>query len=134
MSWDGFPKRRWLGHPPELWLGALLYVSISASVIPIAASTELSETGRLAVGLLPLVPLVLVARGVLRMIWQEDELQRRILLEAIAYAAGLVMVLSFALGLLEGAKVIAPVGSGWAGMALILAWAVSAAVLRRRYA
>lgn len=134
MSWDGFPQRRWLGHPPELWVGVLLYVVLAASVIPTAASTELSQASRLAVGLLPLVPLVLVARGVLRMIRQEDELQRRILLEAIAYAAGFVMLLSFVLGLLEAAAVIAPLGSGWAGMALILAWAVSSAALRRRYA
>jgi hypothetical protein len=133
MAWDGYPQRRWLGHPPELWIGSLLYFVIGFGAIWVVKNADVGDAARLAIGLTPTFALILVARAVLRMIRQQDELYKRIQFEAIACAAGIVMVLSFTLGMLESMDLIPTVSSNWAGQVLLLAWAIGAGILNRRY-
>jgi hypothetical protein len=133
MSWDGFPQRRWLGHPPELWVGVVAYLVLGVAALWLVRNGGFGGGARFAIGMAPTLPLLLVARGVLRMIRHQDELHRRIQFEAIAYAAGIVMVLSFTLGTLEAMDLIPHVTSNWAGQALILAWGIAAGILNRRY-
>jgi hypothetical protein len=125
--------RDYFRQPPELWLGAIAFVVLQISVLPVALSVELPGGARIAVGLLPLCALLLVARGLYRIIRDQDELYRRIRFEAVAYAAGAVMLLSFVLATLEQLEVIEPVGPAWAGLTLIFAWVIAAAILNRRY-
>lgn len=62
---------------------------------------------RSVVSLLPVVPVAFFARALVRFIRDNDELQRRIDLEAIAIASLIVSLAYFSLGLLAAAKVIA---------------------------
>ena len=153
MTWNSVARSKWLEQPPELWIGAIVFflsmsvviqpaelwlgaiafVVLQISVRPIALSSGASGGARIVIGLLPLLALLLVARGLLRIIRDQDELYRRTRFEAIAYAAGAVIFLSFVLGTLEEMEVIEPVGSAWAGLALIFGWVVAAAVMDRRY-
>jgi chromate transport protein ChrA len=71
---------------------------------------------RAILALLPAVPVVFVARAVLRFVRDSDEMQRRIQLESFAQASLVLTLGSFALGLL----VLAGVLHVNAGLALIL--------------
>lgn len=133
MSWDGYPKRKWLGHPPEFWIGMAVYVSAVLVTGHFLRSASLDPDLRLLLGLVPLLPLLLMGRGLLRMIRQQDELYVRIQFEAIAYAAGIVIVLSLMIGFLEDVGVIPHINSMWAGQVLVFAWGIAAGVLTRRY-
>jgi hypothetical protein len=124
--------RNYYRQPVELWLGALAFVLLQVLVLPIGLTSG-SGNARIAIGLLPLLALLLVARGLYRIVRDQDELYRRIRLEAFAYAAGIVVFLSFVLSTLEQMAVMQPIGSSWAGLALIFAWVIAAAVLDRRY-
>ena len=92
-----------------------------------------SDGARLAIGAAPALTLILIARGVLRMIRQQDELYKRIQFEAIAYAAGFATTLSYSLGMLESMQLIPHVGIAWAGNVLIVTWGIAAGILSRRY-
>ena len=94
MSWDGYPNRKWLGHPPGFWIGMIGYVLTAFLIGHFLKNAPLEPDARLLLGLVPLLPLLLMGHGLLRMIRQQDELYRHIQFEAVAYAAGIVMVLS----------------------------------------
>jgi hypothetical protein len=126
-------NRSYYRQPAELWVGAMAFLVLQASLLPLVSSSGASAGARVAIGLLPLLALLLVARGLVRIVREQDELYRRIRFEAAAYAAGAVILLSFVLGTLEQMQVIEPIGPTWAGFALILAWLIAAAVLNRRY-
>jgi hypothetical protein len=125
-------NRNYYRQPIELWLGALAFVLLQISVLPIGLRSGSGEA-RIAISLLPLLALLLVARGLYRIVRDQDELYRRIRLEAFAYAASVVIFVSFVLGTLEQMQVIQPVRSSWAGLALIFAWVIAATILNRRY-
>jgi hypothetical protein len=61
---------------------------------------------RTVVTLLPVLPLLLVVRAILRVIRGQDELERRIDLESIATSTALTTTGFFAYGLLLNAKVV----------------------------
>jgi hypothetical protein len=91
---------------------------------------------RAAVALLPALPIMLVLRAVVRVIRDNDELQRRIDLEAIAVAALVVGLGYFAAGLLVAAGVLAVPGQValvWALPLLCLAYGVAKCIALRRY-
>jgi hypothetical protein len=131
-DWDGYPNRKWLGHAPELWIGALAYAVATLLVGRLLRNGAVVGDLRFWVGLAPLLPLLLLVRGLLRTIRQQDELYRRVQLEAIAYAAGIVIVLSLMIGFLEDVGVLPHVNSMWSGQALIFSWGI-AGILSRRY-
>ena len=62
---------------------------------------------RAAIALLPVLPIVLAMRAIVRVIRDSDELERRIELEAVAISALLVGTSFFSAGLLAAAHVIA---------------------------
>jgi hypothetical protein len=133
MSWDGYPNRKWLGHPPEFWVGVAAYVLAVLLIGHFLRNASFEPGFRLLLGAVPLLPLLLMGRGLLRMIRQQDELYRRIQFEAVAYAASIVIVLSLMIGFLEDAGVIPHVNSMWSGQVLVFAWGIAAGVLTRRY-
>lgn len=132
MNWDGYPHRVWLGHPPGFWLGMLGYVITILVTGHVLKNSPIEAELRLLLGVVPLLPLLVMGHGLLRMIRRQDELYRRIQFEAVAYAAGLVIVLSFMVGFLEF-QVIPHINAMWAGQVLVLAWGIAAGILNRRY-
>lgn len=91
---------------------------------------------RALLALAPMAPLGLAGRAVLRFVRDCDELHRKILLEAFSFAALVMTLGTFSLGLLA----ITGVASIRADLALILilpvycgVYGLSAAIARRRY-
>ncbi len=133
MSWDGFPARKWQGQAPEFWIGGIAYVAVQNGAEVALKELELGHAAPWALAVALLLPLALVVRGAVRSIIHQDELFRRIELEATAYAAVVVIVLSLMLGQLEDASMIPQVPSSWAAVVLIVSRVIAAAILKRRY-
>lgn len=133
MSWDGYPHRKWLSHPPAFWIGMMGYVVTVLLIGHFLKNAPMEPGARLLLGVVPLLPLLVMGGGLLRMIRQQDELYMRVQFEAIAYAAGIVIVLSLMVGFLEEFQLIPHINSMWAGQVLVLAWGIAAGILNRRY-
>ncbi len=87
---------------------------------------------RAAVSLLPVLPMVFALRAYLRYLADADELQQRIHLLAVAFAAGAVGMLTFALSFLENAG-LPRFSLVWVFPALIGFWGLGIAWQSRRY-
>ena len=91
---------------------------------------------RAAAALLPVVPIALVLRAIVRYIRDADELQRRIELEAVSLATALVSLVYMAGGFLQLAKVI-DIPSGvamiWVFPLLCATYGLLKAVVARRF-
>ncbi len=87
---------------------------------------------RIPVALLPMIPGIVIAFGMVRAILQLDEMQRKIMLEgtAISFAGTLILVLS--LGLLSIAGIDPPNGV-YLGLAMVVMWFVGKLWATRRY-
>lgn len=88
------------------------------------------------VSLLPVVPIAFFARAIVRFIRDNDELQRRIELEAIAIASLIISMAYFTLGLLAAAKVISIRGDAamiWVLPALCGTYGIVKIFSARRY-
>lgn len=133
MAWDGYPTRKWLGHPPELWIGMLLYILFALGAIKTLTSLDTPGVWRLLIGLLPTLPFLMMFRGYLRMIRNQDELYKRIQLEAIAIAAGITIIFSFTAWFLETFAGTPHVSINWAGLVLCFAYGIAAGLLMHRY-
>lgn len=133
MTWDGYPQRQWAKHPPEFWAGILLYLLFGTTAAMMLRNLEIQNTWRIAIGLAPTLPMLLIVRGYLRMVRQQDELYRRVQLEAIAIAAGLTIVFAFTAWFLEAFGLIMPVSIQWAGVVLFFSYGIAAGLLMVRY-
>jgi hypothetical protein len=92
---------------------------------------------RVLVALLPAVLVVLVIRAIARFVRDSDEMQRRIELEAVAIAAGIVAALSMTAGFLQSAGLIAvpaSVAMLWVFPLLCMLYGFSKIAIARRYA
>jgi hypothetical protein len=91
---------------------------------------------RAAAALLPVVPIALTLRAIVRYIRDADELQRRIELEAVSLATALVSLVYMAGGFLQLAKVI-DIPSGvamiWVFPLLCATYGLLKAVVARRF-
>jgi hypothetical protein len=89
---------------------------------------------RVPVALLPMVPLILVAMGVMGAIRHSDELQARIQFEALAFAFALTAFVTFSYGFLEQYAGFPTVSmfDVWPVMAVF--WIIGGVIARRRYA
>jgi hypothetical protein len=91
---------------------------------------------RAALAMLPVLAISMAGRAVLRFVRGSDELQRRIQVEALALAALVLCVGSFALGMLSRAGLVAFEGTGVLVMVLpayVLLYGLFAVVAGRRY-
>jgi hypothetical protein len=128
-------EKRYLREFMPAMLAYVLVLSACSWLLKV----PLAESGaaiRGAVALLPVLPIVLVLRAVVRVIRDSDELQRRIDLEAIAIAALVVGMGYFTLGLLAAAQVLAVTGKValiWALPLLCLVYGVAKCLAQRRY-
>ncbi len=98
---------RWLGgHPGSAW--------------------------RYAVALIPMLPGIWMAVGVVRAIQSLDELERRILLEGIAVSFMGTLLLVLSLGFLEFAGLSAVSGT-YIGFFMVMLWLVAKLLIHRKY-
>jgi hypothetical protein len=111
----------------------VLYVLSMGGAAWALRGVEVRGAWPIVVGLLPTLPMLLMMHGYLRMVRHQDELYRRVQLEAIAVAAGITIVFCFTSWFLEAFGVIAHVNVQWAGILLFFSYAASAGILMRRY-
>lgn len=91
---------------------------------------------RAGIGLLPMIPVALVVSAMVRLIRDNDEMQRRIDLEAAAIAGTVVGLGYFSCGLLASARVVTVAGETaliWAFPLLLFIFGVAKAWTWRRY-
>jgi hypothetical protein len=87
---------------------------------------------QIVVALAPVIPIAFLFAAIIRYLSRVDELQRRIVVESLALAGGATALLAVTYGFLEGSLLPRP--SAWATYtAFMVAWAVSAFILKRRY-
>lgn len=91
---------------------------------------------RALVALLPVPPMVLVLRAMVRYIRDVDELQQRIELEAVSFATAFISLVYLTGGFLQSAKVIdvpSNVAMIWVFPLVCVAYGLAKAVVARRY-
>ena len=118
--------------------------AMSAYVVVILASTWLLKhhgeqvplVARIALALLPVLPLAWVMRAIVRVIRDSDELERQIELEAVAISAMLTGMGFFSIGLLASARIIALDGDAvaiWVWPVLCFIYGLAKCLAMRRY-
>lgn len=100
----------------EFWPPMAVYVAIMLLLWPLLPRLQ-SEWLKVVLALLPVVPVMLVVRAMVRLVLGSDELEQRIHLIGLAIAATVVSLVSLAAGFLASAGVISLDGS-----VLILVW------------
>lgn len=91
---------------------------------------------RALIALLPVPPIVMVLRAMVRYIRDVDELQQRIELEAVSFATAFVSLVYLTGGFLQSAKVVdvpSNVAMIWVFPLVCLAYGLAKAVVARRY-
>lgn len=112
--------------------------SMSAYVITLLASISLlkiisdDSIFRIPLAILPIVPIVFVLIAFIRYLNAIDELQQRIQLQAIGFAAGAVSLLTFGYGLLENVG-FPPFSIFLVFPLMVMIWGLSSTILRHRY-
>ena len=93
--------RRYLREFLPAMVGYVVLIMVSGTLV----SRMESVVGRMALAVLPLLPIVLLIRAMVRVLRDQDELERRIDLEAIAIAAMSTAFGFFSFGLLPLADI-----------------------------
>ena len=91
---------------------------------------------RALIALLPVPPMMLVLRAMIRYIRDADELQQRIELEAVSFATAFISLVYLTGGFLQSAKVIdvpSNVAMIWVFPLVCLSYGLAKAVVARRY-
>jgi hypothetical protein len=87
---------------------------------------------RYLIAIVPMLPLFFALRAYLRYLDRMDELQQRIQLQAVSFAAGATGMLTLTYGFLEGVG-LPSLSYVWIFPLLIALWRLATAVLTRRY-
>jgi hypothetical protein len=93
---------------------------------------EQPAAAEIALGLLPLAPAALIVWAFFRMLRQADELQRRILHQALAFAFAVTFSAAFAWAFLEGLGLPRVPAVAWCSL-LVISWALGLAIFSKRY-
>lgn len=126
-------QRRYLREFMPAMLGYVLALFLSMWLLRTFA---LPDALRALVALLPVPPIALAVRAIVRYIRDTDELQRRIELEALSIATAGVSLAYLSAGLLQAAKVIDVPASAamiWVFPLVCLVYGVAKVVVARRY-
>ena len=112
-------------------------LSMTLYVIVILGSTALLDrmgdsSWRIPIALAPVLPIVLMLGAFLRYLNGIDELQQRIQLMAIAFAAGSVGLLTFSYGFLENIG-FPHLSLVWIFPAIVAFWGIGTAYFSRKY-
>jgi hypothetical protein len=116
----------------ELMGAMALYVVILMGSIAWLRNIEEGSALRWVVALLPMIPALLAAAAVLRHFRRMDELLRRQLTEALAFAFAASALLVLTLGFLQVGG-LGPVSIWWVWVGMGTAWIVGSALSALRY-
>ncbi|BFI97346.1 MAG: hypothetical protein RSP_28560 [Rhodanobacter sp.] len=118
----------------EFWPPMLSYILIMLLVWPLVGHVQ-SLFVRTALALLPILPVLLVTRAMIRLVMGGDELEQRTNLIGLAIAGTVVGTLCMAAGFLVAAKVIRLDGSALIGVwpAMVVLHALGRGWAARRY-
>jgi predicted permease len=112
-----------------LYLGA---VFATAMLYGWEGAAPRGSAADVALALLPLLPAGLVVWAFFRMVGQADEMQRQILLRALAFAFTVTFAASFAWAFLEGIGLPRAKAITWCAL-LVISWAIGIGIYSRRY-
>jgi len=116
----------------ELCAALVLYAVLLVGANLIEAALDPAGGLKIAINLLPMLGALAAAWSIMRALWQMDELQRRIQLDAIAISFLGTALITFGWGFAEGAGL--PqlrAFAVWPIMATL--WAVGLVIAQRRY-
>lgn len=113
--------------------GMVGYVILLPLSILVLGRVQLPAPFAVVIALLPVLPFLLVMAAVVGHVRQQDELQRRIHLEAVVIAALLTGAITFSYGLLEANELVPHVSLVWVAPLMIAIWGVAAANISRHY-
>ena len=85
------------------------------------------------VALLPIAPFVNAMTALLHNVREQDELQRRIHLEAVLVTTLLTGAVTFSYGLLEASELVPPLPTVFIAPFMIAVWGITHTVISRRY-
>jgi hypothetical protein len=125
------PTKRYLR---EFIYSMIAYViTLSLSLIALGSLGDYPlNPARIVVALAPVVPVISMIFFFLRYLNSIDELQQRIQLLAIGFAAGTTSLLTFSYGFLENVG-FPPISLLWVFPIMILLWGFGLAVITQRY-
>ena len=112
--------------------GSMLAYAVILPACILFLNAHPDSSWRIPMALVPVIPLVLALIAVIRGIRRLDEMQRRIQLEAVAFAfcAGILGSISY--GFLENVG-FPPINWMWNGVGMIVLWGLALNFSRRRY-
>jgi hypothetical protein len=118
----------------EFWPAMAAYIAIMFLLWPLLPRVH-NELLRIALALLPVVPVLFVVRAMVRLVLGSDELEQRIHLIGLAIAATVVSTLSLAGGFLAAADIIKLDGTIliWVWPTLVVLYAAGRSWASRRY-
>jgi len=122
---ERFPLIRPLLIPFILYIGLLTF-----SLMWLERNPE--SAWRYPFALIPALPAIWIAVGIIRAMRKLDELARGILYEGLAIAALMTFLLLLGLGLLEMAG-FSPPNSAYLALFMVIAWLVGKLLVTRRY-
>ena len=112
--------------------GAMILYAIMLPFAILMLREAYNSPWSIPIALLMLVPIGLALRAWVRFFHSMDELQKKIQLEALAFAFGATALISFAYGLLGNAG-FPQLSWVWVMPLMIALWGVGGAVAARRY-
>jgi hypothetical protein len=121
--------RRYLIH---LTVALAAYVAILFAVIYAVNHDFVSGWLKVAVLLIPVLPIVFVAIAMLRFMRATDEFDRKVTLEALAIAAGVTALLAITYTFLENAGLPRP-EAWWTWAVLMGTWGIAKPIVEWRY-
>jgi hypothetical protein len=125
------PQRRYLRR---FILGMVGYIILlPASLLLIRGERLDNTTVAVVIGLSPMIPFLYAMSAVVGNVRQQDELQRRIHLEAVLITALLTGSLTFSYGLLEAAELVPDLPMTVVAPFMIIVWGLANALISRRY-
>ena len=117
----------------EFILAMTVYVIAIILSVTLIEQTPRDSVLRILWAVMPIVPIFFVLAAFMRYLGGIDELQQRIQLQAIGFAAGATSLLTFVYGLLENVG-FAPLSVIYVFPLMVTLWGLSLTYFSRRYA
>lgn len=125
------PTRRYLREFIYSMIAYILTLALSLIGLGFFADYPLN-IARIIVAIAPVVPIIFMIMSFLKYLNSIDELQQKIQLLAIGFAAGATSLLTFSYGFLENVG-FPPISLLWVFPVMILLWGLGLAFISRRY-
>jgi hypothetical protein len=125
------PTRRYMREFIYSMIAYILTLALSLIGLGFFADYKINAA-QIIVGLAPVVPIIFMILSFLKYLNSIDELQQRIQLLAIGFAAGVTSLLTFSYGFLENVG-FPPISLLWVFPVMILLWGLGLAFISRRY-